>query len=115
MSEFAAAKVMLATVLAASGVVLVWVARATATGRLGRNPWAGIRTRATSASDDAWLTAHRAAQRPSEASGWCLVAAGVVAVLAPSSPILIGAALVGVTSTLALTLYGARVGMRAVR
>ena len=36
-------RIVLGAVMAGSGVLLVWMARATAAGRLGRNPVAGIR------------------------------------------------------------------------
>lgn len=41
--------------------VLVVIASRAANGRLPRNQWAGIRTRSTMRSDQAWMAGHRAA------------------------------------------------------
>jgi hypothetical protein len=46
-----------------AGITLWIVAQRTATGVLGRNRFAGIRTRSTMTSDGAWLAGHQAAQR----------------------------------------------------
>ncbi|MGN7702269.1 SdpI family protein [Cellulosimicrobium sp. 22601] len=108
------ADVVLLLVLAGAGVLLVWCARATASGRLGRNQLAGIRTATTLASDDAWRTAHRAARPLSEAAGWVLVAAAPVLFLVGDEAGLV-VVLVATGLTLALTIGGLVVGTRAVR
>lgn len=53
-------------VISGAGLIIaggaMWVVTgAAARGRLARNPWAGIRTISTQASDAAWLAGHRAA------------------------------------------------------
>ena len=108
------ADVVLLLVLAGAGVLLVWCARATASGRLGRNQLAGIRTATTLASDDAWRTAHRAARPLSEAAGWVLVAAAPALFLVGDEAGLV-VVLVATGLTLALTIGGLVVGTRAVR
>ncbi|MEV7228117.1 MULTISPECIES: SdpI family protein [Polymorphospora] len=113
MDELLVAKVIVAVVMTVSGAVIIWAARATASGRLGRNEITGIRTASTLSSDEAWLAAHRAARSVTEAGGWSVVAAAV-AVLATASPVqmvvVVGA---GTTLLLVLVLVGARRGVRA--
>ncbi|QJW35120.1 SdpI family protein [Cellulosimicrobium protaetiae] len=108
------ADVALLLVLAGAGILLVWCARATASGRIGRNQLAGIRTATTLASDEAWRTAHRAARPLSEAAGWVLVAASPVLFLVDAEVGLV-VVLVATGLTLALTVGGLVVGTRAVR
>lgn len=78
-------------VLASVFVIVGWLST---TGRLPRNRVVGIRTRATMASDDAWIAAHRAAG-PSLFVGAALCAAtSVIAV--PAWPLwLVAVVLVG--------------------
>jgi len=52
----------LAMLLIVASVVLWVVAARAASGTLGPNRWAGIRTRSTMASPAAWVAAHRAAR-----------------------------------------------------
>ncbi|WP_313662762.1 SdpI family protein [Cellulosimicrobium cellulans] len=108
------ADVVLLLVLAGAGLLLVWCARTTADGRVGRNQVAGIRTATTLASDEAWRTAHRAAQPLSEAGGWVLVAAAPVLFLVDDDAGLV-VVLVAAGLTLTLTVGGLVVGTRAVR
>jgi hypothetical protein len=106
---------VLLPVLLAAGLSLVWCARAAASGRLGRNQVAGIRTATTVASDEAWLAAHRGARPLSEAAGWVLAGAGPVLLLVPGeqpSAVVGGSAAV---VALGLTVAGAVVGSRAAR
>ncbi|MDT3330735.1 SdpI family protein [Microbacterium sp. KSW-18] len=99
--------------LAAMGVLLIWVATAAASGRLTRNHIAGIRIPSTMASDEAWLAAHIRAKRPTVWGGVAALVAGLCAFLpVPTeslSIVVIGASVV----VLACVLYGARVGSRA--
>ena len=115
MSDLLLAKVILAVTLVSAGVVQVWLARATASGRVGRNPLAGIRTKATMASDEAWLAAHRAARSPMETCGWCTIAAGLLGLVAPSMILLIAVAVTGTVLALVLIATGAVRGSRAAR
>lgn len=110
-------KVVLAAVMIAAGGVIVWTARAAAAGRLERNYWAGIRTRTTLASDDAWLAAHRAARAPVEAGGWGAVAAGVVVLFMPADPeaAIPLTVIAGAVVMLAGVLVGAWRGVRAAK
>ena len=113
MDEQIFVRVLLVVVMGGTGALIVWMARAAASGRLRRNPFAGIRLPATMASDDAWLSAHRAAKRPTEAAGWIAIASAVPCLLPVPLPVVAGAILVGAAGMVAFTLYGASVGNRA--
>ncbi|SEE91508.1 SdpI family protein [Jiangella alba] len=115
--ELFGVRLLLAAIVAASGAAIVWMARATASGRLRRNYWAGIRTQATLASDDAWLAAHRAARPATEAGGWAAVVAALAVFVVPADPegLLAVPVLAGVGVLLVLVLVGARRGVVAAR
>lgn len=109
------ARLVLVLTMPGSGVLLIWMARAAASGRLGRNSFAGIRLATTMASDEAWLVAHQRAKRPTQWAGWCAIASGAPAVLPVGMPIVVGAVLVGALVMLAFVLYAAAVGSHAAR
>src|SRR4051794_2175573 len=74
---------VLVTVLAIVGAVSIWLtATYAADGRLPRNHMAGIRTRATLRSDEAWSVAHTTAK------GWLW--AGSAAFASAAVPALLG-------------------------
>jgi uncharacterized membrane protein len=106
-------RIVLGAVMAGSGVLVVWMARATASGRLGRNQIAGIRLPSTLASDAAWLAAHRRAERPTVWAGLIAIASAVPAVLPVPLEVLLVSVLVGCVAMLAFVLYGAAAGGRA--
>ena len=60
--------VLAGALLLAAGVLLT-IAVLGALGRLRRNPWAGVRTRGTLASDEAFTVANRVAAAPLGAAG----------------------------------------------
>lgn len=115
MTEFLIARIVLAVLLVGTGVLLLWLARATVSGRVRRNQVAGIRTPATLASDEAWLAAHRRAEGPTRAGGFASILTGL-GVLVPGEEwaviVIIG---VGSLVMLGLVLYGAKVGTDAAR
>ncbi|WP_349829081.1 SdpI family protein [Brevibacterium litoralis] len=100
-------------VMVASGVLLIWQARATACGRLGRNQVAGIRLPSTLESDAAWRAAHVRAERPTTLAGVVSILSGLGALL----PIPLGPACLvvfaGAVIMLGIILYAARVASRA--
>jgi len=106
-------RIVLLVVMVGSGVLLIWMARATAAGRLKRNSIAGIRIPSTMASDEAWLAAHVRAKRPTVLAGVVSIASGLVALLPVSAPVLAIAIIAGCVVMLGFVLYGARVGSRA--
>jgi uncharacterized membrane protein len=109
------ARMVLGAVMAGSGALLVRTARATASGRLGRNQVAGIRLPSTLASDAAWLAAHRRAERPTVWAGVVAIASAVPAVLPVPIAVLLVSVLAGCLAMLVLALHGAAVGGRAAR
>ena len=73
----------LAAPVIAMGLVMLAVAAAIPAGSLVRNGLIGIRTRATRASDEAWVAGHRAAYRTVRGTGWsCLAVGGLLVPLA---------------------------------
>jgi len=106
-------RIVLLVVMVAAGILILWTARAAATGRLKRNPLAGIRIPSTTAGDDAWLAAHVRARRATTCAGISSVASGLVALLPLPAPLLAVAVLAGCGAMLGFALYGARVGRRA--
>ncbi|GGV06661.1 hypothetical protein GCM10010182_26670 [Actinomadura cremea] len=100
-------------VVALAGVLVVVVARGTATGRIGRNAFAGIRTKRSMADDESWRTVHRGAQPWMIAGGAIMTMAGLIALAVPdkaASAIVVGG---GVLLTLVLTVLGTLIGLRA--
>jgi len=115
MTELLLARALVALLLLGAAALLVWLARAGASGRLERNQVAGIRTRATLASDEAWLAAHRRAEG---ATLWAAGASALTGVLVflpvgieALSVVVVGGTLV----MLGFVLYGAKVGVHAAR
>lgn len=64
--------------LLASGWLVVEIANRTADGRIGPNGFAGIRTKATCSSPEAWMAAHQAGHRLTRLSGFAFGALGVL-------------------------------------
>jgi uncharacterized membrane protein len=108
-----AVRIVVLVVMAGSGVLLVWVARATASGRLKRNPIAGLRLPSTMVSDEAWLAAHVRAKRSTMLAGFASMASGLFALVPVTVPVLAAAVLLGCVAMIGFVLYGARVGARA--
>lgn len=108
-----AVRIVLVVALCGSGGLILWMARAAASGRLRRNDLAGIRIPSTLASDEAWLAAHVRAERPTRWGGVIAMVTGVAALLPVPAPVLCGVVLLGCAAILVCTLYGAQVGRRA--
>lgn len=106
-------RILLAVVMVASGCLMIWMARAAASGRLKRNAIAGIRTSVTMASDEAWLAAHIRAKQATIWGGIAGVIAGLGALLPVPSAGLAAIVLAGCAAMLGFVLYGAAVGSRA--
>ncbi|MCP2031125.1 putative membrane protein [Okibacterium sp. HSC-33S16] len=115
MDEELVGRVVMALILIAGGTVVLAVARATASARIGRNPIAGIRIPATMASDEAWLVAHRAAERHTTLGAWCAFASVIPAILPVPFGVAVVSILVGSIAMMVLVLIGAAVGARAAR
>lgn len=107
------ARGVLFLVMVGSGVLLCWMAQAAASGRLKRNPLAGIRIPSTMVSDEAWLATHVRAKRPTLWAGIVSIASGVLALLPFPMPVVTVGVLVAAVVILVLVLYWARVGGKA--
>lgn len=86
-------------VLVAAGMLFLWMSRRSEDGRLQRNQVAGVRTRLTLASDEAWYPAQRAAAPRIRLAGWGAIIGGGFAAL-------VGVAGLGVEVSAALFLSG---------
>jgi len=113
--EHVVLQVLAAAVLVGAGTLLVWLARATASGRLRRDPAAGIRVPATKWSEEAWRGAHIRAEHPTECAGTTSIVGGLVALVPLPDAVPWPTVLVGSVAMLALVLHGARVGNRAAK
>lgn len=65
--------------MAVVGAVVIRLARRAANGELARNGWAGIRTKTTMASDEAWIVAHRVGLPKTILAGRIFFFSGVIA------------------------------------
>lgn len=110
--------------LVVSGWLVIVVAERAADGRLRRNAWAGVRTRTTRSSDEAWSAAHRAAEPLTKAGGAIMIVSAPVAALLgltlgrnPDAAMGVWAAglIAGTMVAVALVIAGAVKGQRAAR
>lgn len=97
--------------LLVGGLALLSAAQRAAAGRLPRNPYAGIRLKATLASDAAWTEGHRAAAPALAAGGIVCVLGGLLVLLRASAAITAGA-LIAVVVGLIVTMGVATVRAR---
>jgi len=108
-------RLVLGAALLLAAVALLVVAVLGARGRLRRNPWTGVRTRASLASDEAFTLANRVAAAPLAAAG-AVAGLGGVAVLAGGPAALTWTVLlVTAAGVLGLTGLGGALGDRAAR
>lgn len=103
----------MAVLLIVAAVVLWVVAARAAHGSLGPNRWAGLRTRATMTSPEAWVAANRAARAGTQTAAVILGVTGVaVGVLAWTTDLLPLILLVGITvafgALVRATIFGTR-------
>ena len=98
-----------------TGLLLIWMARAAADGRLKRNHVAGIRIPSTLKSAAAWLAGHRAAENPTRLAGGIAIASGVPALLPVTETTMAVAVVGGCVVLLAVVLHAARLASSAAR
>lgn len=127
MTETTVASFILGGLIFLSGAVLMSIARSAAAGRLGRSAFAGIRTSATTASDEAWRAAHERAVVPywwggavSLVAGLAMIALGFTMVNgsiseATGDQILLALVVPAMLGMLGFVCYGGLVGYRAAR
>ena len=99
------------------GAVVLWIIAArAATGALGPNRWAGLRTRATMASPEAWVAGNRAARAGIQTAAVILGVTGVtVGVLAWTTDLLPLILFVGIAPAFGSILRACMLGNRAAR
>lgn len=103
-----------AVVVILAGLLLDWLSVRMWRERLPRNAVAGVRTRSTMRSDEAFRVANKAAAPLSGAGGAALVAGGLAAVFLPR-PAAPAALLAGALACGALCVAGGVKGIRACR
>ncbi len=86
------------------GALLGWLARAAASDALRRNGAAGIRTRATMASDAAWFAGHRAAAPTVRNAAWAAAACAAWGAGLAVVSLMLSAAMLGVGYVVVITL-----------
>jgi uncharacterized membrane protein len=101
-------------VIVLAGLLIVWLAIRSWQGRLSRNYVAGVRTRSTMRSDEAFRIANKAAAPFSLVGGLLFIVTGVVAAIVSASTatavLLTGVVLAGV-----VIVVGGVTGVRAAR
>ncbi|MFS0712264.1 SdpI family protein [Microbacterium sp. 2P01SA-2] len=106
-------RIILLVTMGGAGALLIWMARAAASGKLKRNSLAGIRTPTTMANDEAWLAAHVRSKSATLLTGYLSVAIGVIS-LVPMPPAALGVmVLVGAALMVIVMMWGTRVGIKA--
>jgi len=109
-----APRLVLGCALLLAAAALLVVAVLGARGRLRRNRWAGVRTRRTLASDEAFTLANRVAAAPLGAAGAVALLGGAVVVAGGPAAVTWTVLLVATAGMLGLTGVGGALGERAV-
>jgi SdpI/YfhL protein family len=108
-----APRLVLGCALLVAAVALLVVAALGARGRLRRNPWAGVRTRRTVASDEAFTLANRVAAAPLAAAGAVALLGGAVVLAGGPAAATWTVLVVATGGVLGLTGLGGALGDRA--
>ena len=106
-------RLVLGCALLLAAAVLLTVAVLGARGRLRRNPWAGVRTRRTLESDEAFTLANRVAAAPLGAAGIVALLGGITLVVGGPGAVLWTVLVVATAGMLGLTGIGGALGERA--
>jgi hypothetical protein len=109
-----APRLVLGCALLLAAAALLAVAVLGARGRLPRNPWAGVRTRRTLVSDEAFVLANRVAAAPLGAAGAVAVVGGAVVLAGGPAAVTWTVLVVSTAGMLGLTGVGGALGDRAV-
>ena len=106
--------ILAGAVLVIIGSLIVAVGRAGRRGMLTPDAKVGIRTATTTASDEAWYTAHEVAGRWISFGGWAITIGGLIIMLSqPETGDAIRIALVATVVGAGLIVFSAFVGNRA--
>ena len=106
-------RLVLGCALLLAAAVLLTVAVLGTRGRLRRNPWAGVRTRRTLESDEAFTLANRVAAAPLGAAGIVALLGGLALVVGGPGAVLWTVLVVATAGMLGLTGIGGALGERA--
>lgn len=106
-------RLVLGCALLLAATVLLTIAVLGVRGRLRRNPWGGVRTRRTMASDEAFTVANRVAAAPLGAAGMVALLGGVTLVVGGPAGVLWTVLVVATAGMLGLTGLGGALGDRA--
>jgi hypothetical protein len=106
-------RVVLGCALLLAAVALLAVAAQGARGRLRRNPWAGVRTRRTLFSDEAFTLANRVAAAPLGAAGVVALLGGAVVLAGGPAAVTWTVLIIATAGMLGLTGLGGALGERA--
>ena len=106
-------RLVLGCALLLAAAVLLTVAVLGARGRLRRNPWAGVRTRRTLESDEAFTLANRVAAAPLGAAGIVALLGGITLVVGGPGAVVWTVLVVATAGMLGLTGIGGALGERA--
>jgi uncharacterized membrane protein len=101
-------------VIVLAGLLIVWLAIRSWQGRLARNYVAGVRTRSTMRSDEAFRIANKAAAPFSLVGGLLFVVTGVVTAIVPVHTATV-VLLTGVVVAAVVIVVGSVMGVRASR
>jgi SdpI/YfhL protein family len=107
-----APRLVLGCALLLAAVALLAVAVLGARGRLRRNPWVGVRTRRTLASDEAFTLANRVAAAPLGAAGVVALLGGAAVVAGGPTAVTWTVLVVATAGMLGLTGVGGALGDR---
>ncbi len=105
----------LAALLAVSGALISYIGWKAGHGRLVRNWAAGIRTRASLTSDDAWDACHRAGGKKLMAAGLVLIPSAIPLLFRPTNGVGLVLVLAGSSLTLFLLIWATMEGNRAAK
>jgi hypothetical protein len=106
-------RLVLGCALLLAAVALLAVAALGGRGRLSRNPWAGVRTRVTLASDEAFVLANRVAAAPLAAAGAVALVGGATLLVGGPPAVTWTVLVIATAGTLGLTGLGGALGDRA--
>ena len=109
----AAPRLVLGCALLLAAAVLLTVAVLGARGRLRRNPWAGVRTSRTLASDEAFTVANKVAAAPLGAAATVALLGGITLVVGGPGAVVWTVLLLSTAGMLGLTGLGGALGDRA--
>jgi hypothetical protein len=105
-----APRLVLGCALLLAAAVLLTIAVLGARGRLRRNPWAGVRTSRTLASDEAFTVANRVAAAPLAAAGIVALLGGITLVVGGPGAVVWTVLVVATAGMLGLTGLGGALG-----